>query len=104
MSATPPFQQATIAANSPGERPAHPSNPGLVVKNGEPSMGSWLLGAGLHIRTLVCLLNAIDFGMTPQQANDCPSLACFALGSSRKLTVGAKTFTNKFLKRTGEQG
>jgi gamma-glutamyltranspeptidase/glutathione hydrolase len=91
------FQQGAIAAAGPGQRLPDPTNPGLVVKNGKPYMGFGSIGSGLHIRTVSSLINVIDFGLTPQQAIDLPSLGSFVFGGVTKLSVGTKEFAPEFL-------
>jgi gamma-glutamyltranspeptidase / glutathione hydrolase len=98
------FQQAAIAATQPGARLADPTNPGLIVKDGQPYMGFGSIGSGLHIRTLACLLNVLDFGMTPQQAIDSPSLGSFTFDEASKLTVGVNEFPTDFLQAVGQLG
>ena len=98
------FQQETIAATGPGKRLPDPATPGLVVRNGKPFMGFGSIGSGLNIRTVASLINVMDFGMTPQQAIEKPSLGCFVFGGVKKLTVGTKEFTPEFLQALRDLG
>ncbi|MFC4311964.1 gamma-glutamyltransferase [Steroidobacter flavus] len=102
------FQRDDIAKIKPGSRLPDPSNPGLIVRNGKPFMGFSSIGAGLHLRTLGALVNVIDFGMTPQQAINEPSLGMFVLGAPGETTpplaIGAKDFSPAFIERVGELG
>ncbi|TQV73501.1 hypothetical protein FKG94_17535 [Exilibacterium tricleocarpae] len=67
------IQVPQVAAVTPGERLPDPTNPGLVLKDGKPFLGFASIGAGLHQRTLSCLISVLDFGMTPQQAINAPA-------------------------------
>lgn len=98
------FQQAAIAATGPGRRLPDPTNPGLVAKNGKPVMAFGSIGSGLHIRTVGSLMAVLDFGLTPQQAINEPSLGCFEFGGVAKLTVGTKEFTPEFLQALRDLG
>jgi gamma-glutamyltranspeptidase / glutathione hydrolase len=98
------FQQAAIAAAGPGQRLPDPATPGLVLENGKPYMGFGSIGAGLNIRTVACLLAVLDFGMTPQEAIDLPSIGSFVFGGVDKLAVGKGEFTPEFLQEVSELG
>lgn len=100
------FQRAEIAKLTPGERLPDPSSPGLVIANGKPFMGFSSIGAGLHARTVTALINVLDFGMTPQQAIDEPSLGGFSFGAEGDavLTVGKNEFTPEFIAQVGKLG
>lgn len=102
------FQRAEIAKVQPGTRLPDPTNPGLVVLNGKPFMGFSSIGAGLHVRTLGALINVLDFGMTPQQAIDEPSLGLFLFGTpgeaSPALTVGVNDLSPEFIEQMGKLG
>jgi gamma-glutamyltranspeptidase / glutathione hydrolase len=91
------FQQPAIAAAGRGVRLPDPTNPGLVVKDGKPVMAFGSIGSGLHIRTVGSLMAVLDFGLTPQQAINEPSIGCFQFGGVDKLTVGSKEFAPEFL-------
>lgn len=100
------FQRAEIAKITPGQRLADPSSPGLVVSNGKPFMGFSSIGAGLHARTVTALISVLDFGMTPQQAIDEPSLGGFTFGEdgASVLTVGKDEFKREFIAQVGKLG
>lgn len=98
------FQQPVIAATGPGRRLPDPTNPGLVAKNGKPVMTFGSIGSGLHIRTIGSLVAVLDFGLTPQQAINEPSLGCFEFGGIDKLTVGAREFSPEFLQALRDLG
>jgi gamma-glutamyltranspeptidase/glutathione hydrolase len=91
------FQQRAIAAAGAGRRLPDPTNPGLVVKDGQPLMAFGSIGSGLHIRTVGSLMAVLDFGLTPQQAINEPSIGCFEFGGIDRLTVGTKEFAPEFL-------
>jgi gamma-glutamyltranspeptidase/glutathione hydrolase len=102
------FQREAIAKVAPGERLPDPTQPGLVVLNGKPFMGFSSIGAGLQNRTLGALVNVMDFGMTPQQAIDEPSLGSFLFGVQAEggppLAVGKGDLTPEFIAKVGELG
>lgn len=49
-------------------------------------------------------MNVVDFGMTPQQAIDEPSLGMFLIGADPvpPLTVGAKDLSPEFMEQVGK--
>jgi gamma-glutamyltranspeptidase/glutathione hydrolase len=98
------FQQQAIAIAGPGRRLPDPTNPGLVVKDGKPIMAFGSIGSGLHIRTVGSLLAVLDFGLTPQQAINEPSIGCFEFGGIDRLTVGTKEFAPAFLQAVRDLG
>lgn len=98
------FQQHAVAAAGSGRRLPDPTNPGLVLRNGKPVMAFGSIGAGLHIRTVGSLIAVLDFGLTPQQAINEPSIGCFEMGGIGRLTVGAKEFPPDFLKAVRDLG
>ena len=98
------FQQHAVAATGPGRRLPDPTNPGLVVSNGKPVMAFGSIGAGLHIRTVGSLIAVLDYGLTPQQAINEPSIGCFEMGGIGRLTVGAKEFPPEFLEAVRDLG
>lgn len=102
------FQREAIAKVKPGERLPDPTNPGLVVKDGKPFMGFSSIGAGLHVRTVGALVNVLDFGMTPQQAINEPSLGMLMFGvpgeTTPPMAVGAKDFSPEFIDKVGKLG
>lgn len=98
------FQQAAIAATGAGRRLPDATNPGLVAKDGKPVMAFGSIGSGLHIRTIGSLIAVLDFGLTPQQAINEPSIGCFEFGGIDKLTVGTKEFAPAFLQALRDLG
>ena len=98
------FQQAAIAATGPGRRLPDPTNPGVVARNGNPVLTFGSIGSGLHIRTIGSLMAVLDFGLTPQQAIDEPSIGCFEFGGIDKLTVGTREFSPEFLQALRDLG
>ncbi len=75
------FQQGMMAQIEPGSRLPDPTNPGLVLKDGEPFMGFSSIGSGLHQRTIGGLLSVLDFGLTPSEAVDKPALGSFSFSA-----------------------
>ncbi len=97
------FQQQAVAVAGLGRRLADPTNPGLVLKDGQPLMAFGSIGAGLHIRTVGSLIAVLDLGLTPQQAIDEPSIGGFLDGID-KLTVGTKEFAPELLQAVRDLG
>lgn len=64
------YQQAQIARMQPGSRLPAPTETGIVFQGNRPLLGFASMGAGLHHRTLQCLLNHLRFGMSVQEAID----------------------------------
>lgn len=100
------FQRAEIAKVTPGKRLPDPSSPGLVVSKGRPFMGFSSIGAGLHARTVTALISVLDFGMTPQQAIDQPSLGSFSFSADGTpvFTVGKNEFSPEFIAQVSKLG
>jgi gamma-glutamyltranspeptidase/glutathione hydrolase len=102
------FQRAEIARVKPGSRLPDATSPGLIVHDGKPFMGFSAIGAGLHVSTIGALMNVLDFGMTPQQAINEPSLGIFMWGTPGEVTpplaVGAKDFSPEFIEQVGKLG
>ncbi len=68
------FQQAAVLKAGPGNRLPDPTNPLIVLRDGKPVIGSSSIGAGLHPKTISSLVNVLDFGMNPGEANAAPEL------------------------------
>ncbi len=83
------IQVDAVAATVPGERLTDPTNPGLIMKDGQPYVGYASIGAGLHQRTTAALISIMDFGMTPQEAIDAPAFGARAFGGGTTQTFGA---------------
>lgn len=67
-------QKAIVAKAGPGNRLPDPTEQGLVLKDGKPVMAFTSMAMGLHLETAQSLINYMDFGMTPKQASDAPSM------------------------------
>jgi gamma-glutamyltranspeptidase/glutathione hydrolase len=76
------FQQVEIAKVKPGGRLPSPTETGILFKDGKPVLGFASMGSGLHQRTLQCLLNVTQFGMTVDQAVSAPDF--FLAGTDPK--------------------
>jgi gamma-glutamyltranspeptidase/glutathione hydrolase len=66
------FQQPQIAKVKPGGRLPSPTEQGILFKDGQPVLAFASMGAGLHQRSLQCLLNVMKFGMTIPEAINAP--------------------------------
>jgi len=98
------FQQAAIVQAGPGSRLPDPTNPGLIVKHGRPVMAFGSIGSGLHIRTVGALISVLDYGRTPQQAINEPSLGSFEFGGVGSLAVGANEMAPQHLQAVRDLG
>ena len=67
-------QKAIIAQAGPGARLPDPTEAGLLFKDGKPVLAFSSMAMGLHLETFQSLFNFMDFGMTPKQAMDAPSI------------------------------
>jgi gamma-glutamyltranspeptidase/glutathione hydrolase len=67
------YQQAAIQETRPGERLADAMCPMIVLDGGKPSLGSSVIGGGVHQKTLQVLASLLDFGMDPQLAVEQPA-------------------------------
>lgn len=68
------FQQAAIAATGPGERLPAPLEIGVVMRDDQARVGFASIGAGLHHKTVSCLYNVMEYGMSVEEAQATPSL------------------------------
>ncbi|MDA3885504.1 MAG: gamma-glutamyltransferase [Candidatus Delongbacteria bacterium] len=68
------FQQKMIHKVGPGKRLPDPTNPGIVIKDGQPILGFSCIGRGLHNQTLTSLINILDFKMTPNESVETPTV------------------------------
>lgn len=68
------FQQAAIAKAGPGARLPSPLEIGVVSRGGRAQIGFASIGAGLHHKTVSCLYNVMEYGMSVEQAQATPSL------------------------------
>jgi gamma-glutamyltranspeptidase / glutathione hydrolase len=102
------FQQRPIAALTPGARLPDTTNPGIVLKDGQPVLGFGAIGSGLHMRSFVALVSVLGRGLTPQQAIDEPSLGGFNFGrggpSDIAGIVGQNEFSADYLKTIRDLG
>ncbi len=67
-------QKAIIAKAGPGTRLPDPTEQGLVFKDGAPVLAFTSMSMGLHLETAQSLINYMDFGMSPKEASDAPSM------------------------------
>lgn len=68
------FQQAPMAQAGAGNRLPDPTNPLLVLRDGRPYVVSSSIGAGLHHKSVQCLLNVLAYDMDPAAAIDAPEI------------------------------
>lgn len=69
------FQQDLIRRVGPGARLPEPTNPLLVMKDGEWVLAGSSIGAGLHENTLAVLVNVLDYGRDPHQGLHAPQFS-----------------------------
>lgn len=98
------FQQAQIATAGPGRRLPAPTETGLLLKDGTPTVAFASMGAGLHHRTFQGLLNHTAFGMNVEDAVNTPDFFMpYTDPSTGELTVSVPEgrFDKKLLNATG---
>jgi len=66
-------QQSVIARLKPGDRLPDPTNPVIVLKNGNPYLASSCMGSALHSIMMNNLVNVLDFDMDPKSSIDTPN-------------------------------
>jgi gamma-glutamyltranspeptidase/glutathione hydrolase len=66
-------QQTDIARIKPGDRLPDPTNPVIVLKNGNPYLASSCIGSGIYSTMMNNLINVLDFGMDPKKSVDTPN-------------------------------
>lgn len=94
-------------AVAPGKRPRVTLAPGLLYKGGKPWMAIGGAGAETTLSgVLQPILNAIDFGMDIQQANDAPrfrwgDMMYYTLGTQLRLEAGIGEETRRGLAALG---
>ena len=67
----------------PGKRPRVTLTPTLAMKDGLPWMAFSVQGGDSQDQNLLqCLLNVLEFGMTPQQAVEAPNMNSFQMMNS----------------------
>jgi gamma-glutamyltranspeptidase/glutathione hydrolase len=62
------FQQTQIKQAGPGRRLPEPMNPLIVLHDGRPVLASSAIGTALHETTIQCLVDVLDFEMSPRAA------------------------------------
>jgi gamma-glutamyltranspeptidase/glutathione hydrolase len=98
------FQQAQLAQTAPGSRLSAPTQTGILLKDGAAVLGFASMGAGLHQRTLQCLLNYTAFGMTVEESVNTPDFYMPSTDpASGELTVSVPVgrFAQALLDATG---
>lgn len=98
------FQQAQIAAAGPGHRLPAPTETGIVLKDGVPTVAFASMGAGLHHRTFQGILNHTAFGMPVDEAVDSPDFFMPSTDPSNgeiTVSVPAGRFDKDLLDATG---
>ena len=89
------------ASVAPGKRPRLTPNPGLVLKGDRFVMPYGTPGGEIQPQAMLqFLVNAIDFGMEPQEAIEAPRIATFSQPSS----AGRHAFTPGLLKGESRLG
>jgi gamma-glutamyltranspeptidase/glutathione hydrolase len=66
------FQQRLVDEVGPGARMPNAANPLIVLHQGRPVLATNEIGGGLVAATLQALVNMLDFGFTPKEAQDTP--------------------------------
>ncbi|NIM17147.1 MAG: hypothetical protein GTO45_34530 [Candidatus Aminicenantes bacterium] len=97
--------QEFIAEVGPGARLPDSTHPVIVLKKGKPFLAASCIGS-IHIATLQCVVNALDYNMDPQQAVEMPYFFSAALHPSEynKQTVGEGQFAEEILEAVRAMG
>jgi gamma-glutamyltranspeptidase/glutathione hydrolase len=75
------FQPTTMTRAGPGSRLPDGLNPLLVLRDGEQAIGSGAIGSGLHLETMVRLINILEYGMDLKAALDAPTFLSLGFGA-----------------------
>ena len=85
---------------APGKRPMHTIIPGMVTKGGRAAMPFGVMGGHYQpVGHVHFLTNLIDFGMSVQEALDCPRI--FALGDELRVERGVPAAAREKLAAMG---
>ncbi|UCH94523.1 MAG: gamma-glutamyltransferase, partial [Candidatus Aminicenantes bacterium] len=97
--------QEFLAKVDPGARVPDSTNQVIVLKKGKPFLGTSGIGS-IHIATLQCVINVLDFDMDPQKAVEMPCFFSPALHPSEynKQTVGEGVFAEEILEAVRAMG
>ncbi len=95
-------QQFLVNIAGPGNKLPHQGAPLIVMQNGAPVIASSATGVGLHHTSVQALLNIMDYGMTPQEAEDVPHF--WATQGSPEMIVKAGDFDPAVLQEVQARG
>jgi gamma-glutamyltranspeptidase / glutathione hydrolase len=107
------IQQGTVAKVGPGKPLPGPANPVIVLKDGQPVLGSAAIGSALHAVTIQNLSNVLDFAMEPKKSADTPNFMGPYFGiqldgpatpEMQKEAIGEGDFPQKLLDRVESIG
>jgi gamma-glutamyltranspeptidase/glutathione hydrolase len=95
------FQQQAIHRAKPGNRLPDPMEPLVVLKDGQPTYALASIGAGLHQRTLVTLVNLLDAREGLEQAISAPAphLPHYGLLGGKTVQVSEGDFESRLLEQ-----
>jgi gamma-glutamyltranspeptidase/glutathione hydrolase len=97
--------QEFITGVSPGDPLPDSTHPVIVLKKGKPFLAASCIGS-IHIATLQCVVNVLDYNMDPRQAVEMPYFFSLALHPSEynKQTVGEGQFAEEILEAVRAMG
>jgi gamma-glutamyltranspeptidase/glutathione hydrolase len=99
------FQQFLIASVGPGAKLPEPDNPLIVLRDGKPILASSCVGAGLHEAAIQGVIDVLEFGLSPQEAANLPSLRkSWPLGEPLRLPRGERGFPDSTLRGLRDRG
>jgi gamma-glutamyltranspeptidase/glutathione hydrolase len=100
------IQQRAVAVAGRAKRLPDPTNPAIVLRDGKAVLGCGSMGSGLHSKTLQCLVNVLDFNMSPKEAIDAPYLLFprYAADGKQAQRVAKGAFPAHTLERARELG
>ena len=100
-------QQAQLAAAGAGNRLPDPTNPGVVLQDGNPLLAYGSIGMGLHQKTIQVLHSILDFGFTPDEAANAPAFGSpefGAAGITGRTSIAADRFDPQVVEAANAMG
>lgn len=99
------FQQNMIQKVGPGKRLPEGTNPGIVLKDGQPILGFSCIGSGLRNQTLTSLINILDFNMTPKESIETPTVGTlYMIEGKLRLKIEPNKYSSTLISETKKLG
>ncbi len=99
-------QQVLINETVPGDRLPDPTEPLIVMKDGQPVAAISSIGAGLHAKTMTSLINLLEYDRDIKSSIDAPSMHLPEFGDNGMATqrVFAGDFSEELINGVKELG